>query len=42
MRKTVTPRYIDEKGLSFGAADASGNVEKIPFSDVSRVRVLNA
>jgi hypothetical protein len=40
--KTVTPRKIDEKGLSFSAADANGNVEKIPFSDVSRLRVLSA
>jgi hypothetical protein len=40
--KTVTPRKIDEKGLSFSAADANGNVEKIPFSDVKSVRVLSA
>ncbi len=40
--KTVTPRKIDEKGLSFSAEDADGNLEKIPFSDVSRLRVLSA
>jgi hypothetical protein len=40
--KAVTPRTIDEKGLSFSAEDADGNLEEIPFSDVSRLRVLSA
>ena len=39
--KTVTPRKIDEAGLSFDAVDAKGNLEKIPFSDVNRLRVLS-
>ncbi|VTU24408.1 hypothetical protein H6CHR_02187 [Variovorax sp. PBL-H6] len=40
--RTVTPRGIDAKGLSFSAEDANGNLQQIPFSDVSRLRVLSA
>lgn len=40
--KTVTPREIDEKGLSFSAVNADGATEKIAFGDVSRLRVLSA
>ncbi|WP_162579873.1 hypothetical protein [Variovorax sp. PBS-H4] len=40
--RTVTPRNIDAKGLSFSAVDVNGNEEQISFSDVSRLRVLSA
>lgn len=40
--KTVTPRDIDARGLSFSAVDVNGDEVRIPFSDVSRLRVLNA